>query len=81
MTAPGNLVFAVALAAAAVLLSLPRLHAFELTGAWATSADQCAKVFARKGRANRVDFTRFSGLYGAGFVAEADRLRASSRAA
>ncbi|MTV16716.1 hypothetical protein FDV58_16775 [Bradyrhizobium elkanii] len=49
--------------------------AFDLTGAWATSADQCGKVFARKGRANQVTFTNFSGVHGGGFIAEADRLR------
>nr|QIG99737.1 hypothetical protein G6P99_42180 [Bradyrhizobium sp. 6(2017)] len=27
-------------------------YAFDLAGAWATSADQCGKVFARKGRAD-----------------------------
>ncbi|WP_420966803.1 hypothetical protein [Bradyrhizobium sp. B120] len=49
--------------------------AFDLAGAWATSANQCGKVFARKGRANQVTFTNFSGVYGGGFIAEADRLR------
>src|SRR5258705_13960084 len=49
--------------------------AFDLTGAWATSAEQCSKVFARKGRANQVNFTNFSGVYGGGFIAEANRLR------
>ena len=51
------------------------MNAFELTGAWATSADQCSKVFARKGRAKQISFTNFSGVYGGGFIAEADRLR------
>ncbi|WP_249137663.1 hypothetical protein [Bradyrhizobium tropiciagri] len=49
--------------------------AFDLTGAWATSAAQCGKVFARKGRANQLTFSNFSGVYGGGFIAEADRLR------
>jgi hypothetical protein len=61
--------------AACVLLSLQELNAFELAGAWATSAEQCGKVFARKGRANQVNFTNFSGVYGGGFIAEANRLR------
>jgi hypothetical protein len=59
----------------ATLLSPQRANAFELAGAWATSADQCAKVFARKGRANKVSFTNFSGIYGGGFIAESDRLK------
>ena len=49
--------------------------AFDLTGAWATSADQCGKIFARKGRARQVTFTNFSGVYGGGFIAEPNRLR------
>jgi hypothetical protein len=54
--------------------------AFDLTGAWAAKADQCDKVFARKGRANQVDFTNFSGAYGGGFMAEPNRLRSKSEA-
>src|SRR5882762_6978316 len=69
------LVLATAIIASSVLLSLQELNAFELTGAWATSADQCGKVFARKGRANQVSFTNFSGVYGGGFIAETNRLR------
>ena len=49
--------------AGTVLLSLQKLNAFELTGAWTTSADKCGKVFARKGRANQVNFTNFSGAH------------------
>ncbi|MDH2384988.1 hypothetical protein [Bradyrhizobium sp. CER78] len=60
----------------ALILALPEsAHAFDLTGAWATSAEQCGKVFARKGRANQVAFTNFSGVYGGGFIAEPNRLR------
>src|SRR3984893_2217299 len=70
-----NLVLATSIMAGTVLLSLQKLNAFELTGAWTTSAEQCGKVFARKGRANQVNFTNFSGVYGGGFIAEADRLR------
>jgi hypothetical protein len=62
-----NLVLATAIMAGTVLLSLQKLNAFELTGAWTTSADKCGKVFARRGRANQVNFT-----------AEANRLRGKS---
>jgi hypothetical protein len=75
MTAFRNLVLAMAIAAGSGLLSPLEANAFELTGAWATSAEQCGKVFARKGRANQVNFTNFSGVYGGGFIAEANRLR------
>ena len=70
-----NVVLASAISASSVLLAAHKVHAFELSGAWATSAEQCSKVFARKGRASNVNFTKFSGVYGGGFIAEADRLK------
>jgi hypothetical protein len=70
-----NLVLATAIAAGSALLSPHRANAFTLAGAWATSADQCSKVFVRKGRANQVGFAGFPGVYGGGFIAEASRLR------
>ena len=68
-------VIATAFVAGFALSSSQEVGAFELTGAWATSADQCSKVFVRKGRANQVSFTNFSGVYGGGFIAEANRLK------
>jgi hypothetical protein len=70
-----NVILAATISASAVLLVPRDVKAFELTGAWATSAEQCSKVFARKGRAKNVNFTNFSGVYGGGFIAEADRLK------
>jgi hypothetical protein len=70
-----KLVLATVIAAGSLSLSPQGVNAFELTGAWATSADQCSKVFARKGRAKQISFTNFSGVYGGGFIADADRLR------
>jgi len=70
-----NLALATAISLCSALLSPQQANAFELTGAWATSADQCTKVFTRKGRANKVSFTNFSGVYGGGFIAESDRLK------
>jgi hypothetical protein len=70
-----KLVLATAITASSVPLSAQEVNAFDLFGAWATSAEQCSKVFARKGRANQVSFTNFSGAYGGGFIAEANRLR------
>jgi hypothetical protein len=70
-----DLFFVAAILGAFALLSPQELKAFELVGAWATSGDQCGKVFTRKGRANQVHFTSFSGVYGGGFIAEANRLR------
>lgn len=70
-----GLVLATAIAAGSIPLSPLEVNAFELSGAWATSSEQCSKVFARKGRAKQVAFTNFSGVYGGGFIAEANRLR------
>ena len=70
-----NLVLATAISLCPTLLSPQQANAFELTGTWATSADQCTKVFTRKGRANQVSFTNFSGVHGGGFIAESDCLR------
>jgi hypothetical protein len=70
-----KLFLATAISLCAASLPPQQANAFELTGAWATSADRCGKIFARKGRANQVDFTNFSGVYGGGFIAEASRLR------
>lgn len=70
-----NLVLATAITAGFAPLRPQAVSAFELTGAWATSADQCRKIFARKGRANQVNFTSLSRAYGKGFIVEAGRLR------
>jgi hypothetical protein len=75
MIALRNLVLATAVSAGYALLSSQDVKAFDLTGAWATSPDQCTKVFVRKGRANNMTFTNLSGVYGSGFIVEADRLR------
>jgi hypothetical protein len=75
MIAFRNLVLATAISASYALLSSHDAKAFDLTGAWATSSEQCTKVFVRKGRANNMTFTNFSGVYGRGFIVEADRLR------
>ena len=70
-----NLALATAVSVCFTLPSPQRANAFELAGAWATSADQCGKVFTRKGRANKVSFTNFSGMHGGGFIVESDRLK------
>ena len=64
-----NLVLATAISLCSDLLTPQQANAFELSGARATSADQCTKVFTRKGRANQVNFTNFSGVHGGGFIA------------
>jgi hypothetical protein len=57
-----------------LLASSEAVAALELTGAWAASADQCGKVFTRRGRANQVVFTGRSERYGSGFIIEASRI-------
>lgn len=67
---------ALAMAVLCSLFILPqRATAFDLTGAWAASADKCNKTFARQGRAKTIDFTPLSRGASAGFIAEAGRLR------
>jgi hypothetical protein len=67
--------FAMAAAASTGFILFDEAHAVDLAGAWATSADQCSRVFVRKGRANQIGFTTHSDQYGGGFIVEADRLR------
>jgi hypothetical protein len=58
--------------------SSEHVGAVEVTGAWATSAEQCSKVFVRGGRANEITFTATSDRYGGGFIIEANRVRGKS---
>ena len=67
--------FAIATTVLTGLLFVAEAHAVDLSGAWATHADQCSKVFIRKGRANEVGFTAMSDQHGGGFIIESDRLR------
>jgi hypothetical protein len=67
--------FAIAAATLTGSILAERAYAVDLSGAWATNADQCNQVFTRKGRANQIGFTAMSEQYGGGFIVEADRLR------
>ena len=62
----------VLLACSGFLLS-SQAQAFDLTGAWATSADQCGKVFVKKG--DQINFAQFSEEFGGGFVATGNEIR------
>src|SRR5438552_16527715 len=46
--------------------------ALDLNGAWASDADNCAKVFVRKGA--QVSFAEMSEVYGGGFIIEGDQI-------
>ncbi|WFU18523.1 hypothetical protein [Bradyrhizobium sp. CB3481] len=46
--------------------------AFDLNGAWVSDAENCAKVFVRKGA--QVTFTDMSDVYGGGFIIDGDQI-------
>jgi hypothetical protein len=67
--------FAIMATAFTGLFLIEEAQAIDLSGAWASHADECSKVFIRKGRANTIGFTANSDQHGGGFIIEADRLR------
>ena len=71
MTVLRKLVLAMAFTAGFSLLPQDA-NAFELTGAWATSEEQCTKVFVRKG--GKLGFTEMSDVYGGGFIVDGDEI-------
>jgi len=64
-----NAASAAVLFAASIAMSDPAF-AVDLNGAWASDADNCAKVFVRKG--TQVTFADMSDVYGGGFIIEGD---------
>ncbi|WP_440641378.1 hypothetical protein ACSHT2_09790 [Bradyrhizobium sp. PUT101] len=63
---------AVALSLCATFALTGRADAFDLNGAWATSADQCDKVFTREG--GKLGFSEMSEVYGGGVIVDGDQL-------
>jgi hypothetical protein len=59
-----------------LLASHQQAGAFELSGAWATSADMCGRVFTTKDK--QTAFTELSDLYGSGFIVEGNRIVAKA---
>jgi hypothetical protein len=49
-----------------------RADALDLNGAWVSDADNCAKVFERKGA--QLGFTDMSDVYGGGFIIDGDQI-------
>ena len=45
---------------------------FDLDGAWASDAENCAKVFVRKG--TQVTFAEMSDVFGGGFIIDGDHI-------
>jgi hypothetical protein len=56
-----------------VLMPSAQALAFDLPGAWATEAELCDHVFAKKSK--QVVFAELSDLYGSGFIVEGNRIR------
>jgi hypothetical protein len=61
-----------ALLAGAYLAMPHSAAAFDLNGAWASDADNCAKVFVRKG--GQLTFADMSDVFGGGFIIEGDQI-------
>ena len=72
MAGPRKLAASAVLLLGSLLLMAGRADAFDLNGAWASAADQCAKVFARQG--GRLGFTEMSDVYGGGFIIDGDQI-------
>jgi hypothetical protein len=63
----------IAMGLMAASLGLPgSAFAFDLDGAWASDAENCAKVFVRKG--GQVTFAEMSDVYGGGFIIDGDHI-------
>jgi hypothetical protein len=48
-------------------------HAIDVSGAWASSAAACEKIFVK--RDNKIAFARGAHRYGRGFIVDGDRIR------
>jgi hypothetical protein len=71
MTVRPKLALATAIMAGCLLPPL-EVNALDLTGAWATSADQCTKVFVRQGA--KLGFTEMSDVFGGGFIVDGNEI-------
>ena len=72
MAGPQKLAASAALLLGSLLVMAGRADAFDLNGAWASDADQCAKVFVRQG--GRLGFAEMSDVYGGGFIIDGDQI-------
>lgn len=72
MTGPRMPIVSAALLLGSLLAVAGRADALDLNGAWASNADQCAKVFVRRG--GKVGFTEMSDVYGGGFIIDGDEI-------
>ena len=72
MKGPRKPAASAALLLGSLLVMVGRADALELNGAWASDADQCAKVFVRQG--GKLGFTEMSDVYGGGFIIDGDQI-------
>lgn len=72
MTGPRKLAASAAQLLGLLLVMVGRADALDLNGAWASDADQCAKVFVRQG--GKLGFTEMSDVYGGGFIIDRDQI-------
>jgi hypothetical protein len=52
-------------------------HAFDLSGAWTTDADNCGKIFVVKD--HHVSMTRNSDVFGGGFIVEGNQIKGPAK--
>ncbi len=72
MTGSLKLAASITLLLGALVAMAGRADALDLNGAWASDADQCAKVFVRQG--GQLGFTDMSDVYGGGFVIDGNQI-------
>ncbi|MDN4982046.1 hypothetical protein QY049_02250 [Bradyrhizobium sp. WYCCWR 13022] len=57
---------------ASLLVTSSKVQALDLNGPWATDANNCPKVFERKG--GQIGFTDMSEVFGGGFIVDGDQI-------
>jgi len=72
MTGSLKLAASMTLLLGALVAMAGRADALDLNGAWASDADQCAKVFVRQG--GQLGFTDMSDVYGGGFIIDGNQI-------
>jgi hypothetical protein len=72
MTGSLKLAASITLLLGALVAMAGRADALDLNGAWASDADQCAKVFVRQG--GQLGFTDMSDVYGGGFIIDGNQI-------
>jgi hypothetical protein len=68
----GKLALTAMMLSGAYLAPFAQARAVDLTGAWATSADECNNVFVQKGKA--IEFAPMSEMHGGGFFVEQNQI-------